>query len=307
VPAVTGANHPYGLVSHGGAVLHRAMRASVIQFEAGVDKTANIAAAAALIEASVSHDGATLVSLPEMWSCLGGDRAAKALAAEVLPPNGGGGEAYAFLRDTARRHGITVHGGSIGESAEGTLFNTSLLFGPDGGELARYRKIHMFDITTPSGQGYRESSLFGAGASVVVGTVPPTDAAPASPVRMGLSICYDLRFPELFLALRRQGAEVIFVPSAFTAETGRDHWEVLLRARAIETQSWIVAAATTGRHADAQGRPRETWGHSMIIDPWGQPRAILEAAPGHAAADIDLAQLARVRNAMPVLQHRRLV
>jgi nitrilase len=279
------------------------MRASVIQFEAGVDKAANIAAASALIEAAVAREQATFISLPEMWSCLGGDRAAKAAAAEVLPPAGEGGEAYTFLRDTARRHGIAVHGGSIGESAESTLFNTSLLFGPDGNELARYRKIHMFDITTPSGQGYRESSLFGAGASVVVGIVP---AAP-TPVRIGLSICYDLRFPELFLALRRQGAEVIFVPSAFTAETGRDHWEILLRARAIETQSWIVAAATTGRHADAQGRPRETWGHSMIIDPWGQQRATLSVAPGHATADIDLAQLARVRDAMPVLQHRRLV
>jgi nitrilase len=267
--------------------------------EAGVDKAANIAAAARLIEAAVA-DGARLVSLPEMWTCLGGDRAAKLAAGEALPPPGGeGGEAYAFLGETARRCGIILHGGSIGELAQGTLFNTSLVFGPDGRELGRYRKIHLFDITTPSGAGYRESALFGAGDAVV--------AAEAGGLRLGLSICYDLRFPELYLALRRQGAEVIFVPSAFTAETGRDHWDVLLRARAIETQSWIVAAATTGRHADAAGRPRETWGHAMIVDPWGTPRATLGAAPGFATAEIDREQTARVRAAMPVLQHRRLV
>jgi nitrilase len=280
-------------------VLHPPMRASVIQFEAGADKAANIAAASALIEAAVAADKHGLISLPEMWTCLGGDRAAKYAAGEVLPaPGEAGGQAYSFLQDTARRHGLIVHGGSIGELDAGTLFNTSLVFGPDGAELGRYRKIHLFDITTPSGEGYRESRLFGAGREVVV--------AEADGIRLGLSICYDLRFPELYLALRRRGAAVIFVPSAFTAETGRDHWDVLLRARAVETQSWIIAAATTGRHADAQGRPRETWGHSMIVDPWGTPRAALASGPGFATADIDLQQVERVRDAMPVLQHRRL-
>jgi nitrilase len=274
------------------------MRASVIQFEAGTDKAANIATARALIKAAVAADRPALISLPEMWTCLGGDRANKLAAGETLPPSGAGGDAYRFLRETARTHGLIVHGGSIGELDEDTLFNTSLLFGPDGAELARYRKIHLFDITTPQGEGYRESRLFGAGDRIVV--------ADAGGSRLGLSICYDLRFPELYLALRRNGAEVIFVPSAFTAETGRDHWDVLLRARAIETQSWIIAAATTGRHADAQGRKRETWGHAMIVDPWGTPRATLGSAPGFASAELDLQQVARVREAMPVLQHRRL-
>jgi predicted amidohydrolase len=277
------------------------MRASVIQFEPGTDKQANLAAAGALIEEAVAADRPSLISLPEMWTCLGGDRAAKYAAAEILPAPGEAAPnnaAYEFLRETARRHHITVHGGSIGERAGDALFNTTVIFTPEGTEAARYRKIHMFDITTPSGEGYRESSLFGAGASVVV--------AQSGGLRLGLTICYDLRFPELFLALRRQGAEVILVPSAFTAETGRDHWEILLRARAIETQCWIIAAATTGGHRDAQGRPRQTWGHSMIIDPWGAPRAALQAVPGHAAADIDLVQMARIRDAMPVLQHRRL-
>jgi len=277
------------------------MRATVIQFEAGADKAANVAAVRTLIDAAIKADHPDLISLPEMWSCLGGDRTQKYAQAEPLAPPGSGeagGEAYQFLRDTARQHGVTMHGGSIGERAGGTLYNTSLVFGPDGAELARYRKIHLFDITTPSGEGYRESSLFGAGTDIVV--------AQAAGVRFGLSICYDVRFAELYLALRRGGADVIFVPAAFTAETGRDHWEVLLRARAIETQCFVIAAATTGTHHDAAGKPRATWGHSMIVDPWGHVRAALGDAPGFATAELDLAQAARVRAAMPVLQHRRL-
>ncbi len=277
------------------------MRASIIQFEAGARKADNIARVAAHIEAAVAADQPSLISLPEMWSCLGGDRAAKLAQAETLPGPGEAaqaGSAYAFLSDAARARGITMHGGSIGEIEGERLFNTSLVFGPDGAELARYRKIHLFDITTPSGQGYRESSLFGAGTEVRVAATPGGC--------LGLSICYDLRFGELYLALRRAGAEVIFVPSAFTAETGRDHWEVLLRARAIETQCFVVAAATCGTHYDAAGKPRLTWGHSLIVDPWGTVRAALGDKPRHATADLDMAQLTRVRDAMPVLQHRRL-
>jgi nitrilase len=270
------------------------MRAAVVQIQAGTDKAANIAAVAPLIEQAVTEHRATLVSLPEMWTCLGGDRATKLDQAEALP----NGPAWTFLSETARRLGITVHGGSVGERDGDTLFNTSLVFGPDGAELARYRKIHLFDITTPSGAGYRESSLFGAGDSIVT-----CDVAGA---RLGLAICYDVRFSELFLALRRAGADIIFLPSAFTAETGRDHWEVLVRARAIETQSWVIAAATTGTHVDAVGRTRQTWGHSAICDPWGTVTASLGAEPGVVAADIDLASVARVRAAMPVLDHRKL-
>jgi nitrilase len=277
------------------------MRPAIIQFEPGADRARNIGVAADLIAQAVMAHGASLVSLPEMWSCLGGDRATKLAQAEVLPDGDSPapGSAYAFLQDCARRHGIIVHGGSIGERSGDTLFNTSLVFGPDGAELGRYRKIHLFDVTTPAGLGYRESALFGAGDRVVV-------TPPAGGLRLGLSICYDLRFPELYLALRQAGAEIIFVPSAFTTETGRDHWDILLRARAIETQCWIIAAATTGVHHDASGRPRTTWGHSMIIDPWGGVLASLETETGVAHATIDAAQLGRVRDAMPVLQHRRL-
>jgi nitrilase len=274
------------------------MRVSVIQIEAGADKAANIAAARALIEAAVAADRPALVSLPEMWSCLGGDRATKLAAGELLTSDAAPRSAYDFLRDTAIRHGIIVHGGSIGERDGDHLFNTTLVFGPDGRELARYRKIHLFDVTTPNGQGYRESAMFGAGDSVVT--------CEAAGMTLGLAICYDIRFPELFLALRRAGSDVIFLPAAFTAETGRDHWEVLLRARAIETQCWVVAAATTGWHRDARAQPRETFGRSMIVSPWGKVEIMLDTAPGFATADIDPAVTARVRAAMPVLEHRRL-
>ncbi len=280
------------------------MRAVVIQYAPGACKAENIATLAPLIEAAAAGSRPALVSLPEMWTCLGGSRAQKLSQSEVLPPPGGqgiAGSVYRFLAEAARRLGITLHGGSVGERDGEVLFNTTLVFGPDGAELARYRKIHLFDVVTPGGQSYRESSLFGAGSQVVTCRA----GGEAAPV-LGLSICYDLRFAELYAALRVAGAEVILVPSAFTAQTGRAHWEVLLRARAIETQSWLVAAATTGTHLDGAGQARATWGHSLICDPWGEVRADAGEAPGWTSAEIDLAQLARVRAAMPVLAHRRL-
>lgn len=267
------------------------MKFCAVQLEPGTDKRANIAAAEALIAQAVAAQRPDVISLPEMWTCLGGDRETKLAAAETLP----GGEAWRFLSDTARRHAIILHGGSIGERVGDHLFNTTLLFGPTGEECGRYRKIHLFDVTTPNGEGYRESALFGAGTAPAVCTLAER--------RFGLAICYDIRFPELFLALRRLGAEVIFIPAAFTAETGRDHWEVLVRARAIETQCWVVAAATTGTHLTPAGA-RRTWGHSLIVDPWGQVRASLGAEPGFAAAEADFPQQARIRAAMPVLAHR---
>ncbi len=271
------------------------MKLAVVQWAPGSNKAINLAEAARLIQEAVDRHRPATVSLPEMWTCLGGDRAQKLAAAEALPEAAPGGEAWHFLSDTARRHGIVLHGGSIGEREGERLFNTTLVFGPDGAELGRYRKIHLFDIVTPGGEGYRESALFGAGSA------PAT--CRAGNIVLGLSICYDVRFPELYLALRRNGADVIFIPAAFTAETGRDHWEILVRARAIETQCWVVAAATCGTHHVAAG-PRRTWGHSLIVDPWGHVRASLGDEPGTAAAEADLGMLTRIRAAMPVLEHR---
>ncbi len=276
------------------------MRLSAVQMNAGPDKAANIAEVGRLIEAAIASDRPDLVGLPEIWTCIGGDRANRLAQAETLPPPGSNqpaGPAYEFLRSTARRHHIHVHGGSLIEAGEGErLFNTTLAFNPAGEEIARYRKIHLFDTRTPDGQTFGESRSFGAGDRLVTYT--------ANGVRIGCAICYDLRFPELFLALRRAGAELILLPSAFTQTTGMDHWEPLLRARAIETQCWIAAPALCGRHLEgSRGESRASYGHTLIADPWGHIVALASDGPGWATARIDQAVTARVRRDMPVLDH----
>jgi nitrilase len=275
------------------------MRVSVMQMTPGTDKAANIEQASRLIAAAVEADRPDIVSLPEMWTCLGGNRAIKHEQAETLPEYGSnepGGAAYEFLRGVARSQRIHVHGGSIGEAGSEKLFNTTVVFDPDGTEIARYRKIHMFDIVAPDGKGYRESAVYGAGKDVVT--------YEAGGVKVGCAICYDVRFPEMFLSLRRAGAELIFLPSAFTLQTGKDHWEVLIRTRAIETQCWFAAPATYGKHLDAAGEARMTYGHSLLCDPWGQVVAKVSDGIGWATARIDQALTNRVRRDMPVLDHR---
>ena len=277
------------------------MRISVIQMSPGDDKVENIAQARRLVSAAVSADRPDLVVLPEMWTCLGGSLDDKLAAAEPLPEPGGAGsagDAYRTLQDLARQSGIFLHGGSIGERLGERICNTSIVFAPDGKELARYRKIHLFDVVTPNGEAYRESDLFAAGEAVVT--------VAAGSIRVGLAICYDLRFPELFLQLRRAGASLITLPAAFTAETGQAHWETLLRARAIETQCWVAASATCGQHRDARGAPRLTFGNSMLVDPWGTVVARASAGAGWATGTLDHEYGERVRAGMPVLDHRRL-
>jgi nitrilase len=275
------------------------MRVAVIQMSPGAEKEQNIAQARGLVEALVAGQKVDLVVLPEMWTCLGGTRAQKFAAGEVLPsPGEGGGPAYEFLRGLAMSFNVHVHGGSIGEVRGDKLYNTTLVFNPAGEEIARYSKIHLFDITTPDGQGYRESAIYGAGEEVVTCMIGET--------RVGLAICYDIRFPELFLALRRAGAEVVLLPAAFTLQTGKDHWEVLIRARAIETQCWFAACGTYGAHTEGNGEVRQTYGHSLICDPWGHVVAKASDGQGWAVADIDHRLTARVRANMPVLEHRKL-
>ncbi len=277
------------------------MRVSVIQMSPQSDKAENIAQAEALIGRALAADRADIIALPEIWTCLGGTRAGKFAAAEKLPARGSGeagGPAYEFLRRMARQHNLYVHGGSIGELGDDKLFNTSLVFSPEGIELARYRKIHLFDITTPDGQGYKESTTYGAGDAVV--------SLQAGDLNIGLAICYDLRFPELFLQLRRKQVDLIILPAAFTLQTGKDHWEVLLRARAIETQCYIAAPACTGSYTEGNGETRFTYGHALIADPWGHVVAKASDGPGWASAKIDQEFLSRVRANMPVLEHRKL-
>ena len=279
------------------------MRVTVLQLCPGCDPTANMAAVEQLATDSCRADRPGLLVLPEMWSCLGGSRDDKMGAAERLPLDASGndvasaGPLYRFLSGLASANRVVLHGGSIGERAGERLFNTSLVFDANGRELARYRKIHLFDVVTPSGDGFRESETYGAGGEVV--------AFDADGLSVGCSICYDIRFPSLFAALRDRGVELVILPAAFTLETGLAHWETLIRARAIETQCWIAAAATVGRHRDGQGATRTTYGHSMICDPWGTVVAQASSRVGWATATIDRELTSRIRRDMPVWSHRK--
>jgi predicted amidohydrolase len=278
------------------------MKVTVVQMNSGANKDDNIAQARRLIENALDQDKPDIVSLPEVWDSLGGDRSARMANAEHLPPKGSnepGGPAYEFLRETARAAKVHVHGGSIIEQGPEKLFNTTVVFNPDGTELARYRKMHLFDIVGPDGTGYRESNAYGAGDEIVT--------YEANGVKVGCAICYDIRFPDLFWELRKQGAELIFLPSAFTLATGKDHWEPLLKGRAIETQCWFAAPATWGKHLEGKGEPRFTYGHSMIVNPWGSVVAQVSDGIGWATARIDQTVTARIRRDMPVLEHRKRV
>jgi nitrilase len=277
------------------------MRVSVIQMNQGSEKQANLDQARRLIEAAVAADRPHLVSLPETWTNLGGGRESRQAAAEILPaPGEAGGAAYELMRGLARGHGIHLHGGSMIEAPgpeddPEKLYNTTVVFDPEGREIARYRKIHMFDIVAPDGTGYRESALYGAGDRLVT--------FEAGGIAFGCTICYDMRFAEHYVALRRLGAEAILVPSNFTLQTGKDHWEPLLKARAIETQCWVIAAASTGQYLE-RGQPRSVYGHSLVADPWGHVVARASDGTGWATARIDPAITARVRRDMPVMDHR---
>ncbi|MCC7281094.1 MAG: carbon-nitrogen hydrolase family protein [Acetobacteraceae bacterium] len=275
------------------------MRTTVVQMSPGHDKAANLAQAERLCEAAIAEDRPDIIALPEIWTCLGGTREDKFASAEVLPKPGSNepaGEAYGFLQNLARRHHIHVHGGSIGERAGEKLANTTVVFDPRGAEIARYRKIHLFDITAPDGKEYKESATYARGEEIVT--------YEANGTRVGCAICYDVRFPELFLKLRQAGAELIFLPAAFTLQTGKDHWETLIRARAIETQCWFAAPACCGPHTEGSGGVRYSYGHSLIADPWGHTVAKASDGIGFTTARIENEVTLRVRADMPVLEHR---
>ena len=269
------------------------MKVTLIQMNSVSDKAANLDAASRLIENAVAQDRPDWVLLPECFDYLGGTRDSKREAAEVLP----GGPAYRTMQDLARKHRIFIHAGSILERLEGEdrLGNTTLVFDRSGEEIARYRKIHLFDITTPDGTEYKESASFKPGDAIV------TYACEG--LTVGCSICYDLRFPQLFQALAERGAQMIALPAAFTMQTGKDHWEVLCRARAIETETYFCAAAQTGTFMQGN-QPRSTYGHSLVADPWGHVVARASDGVGSVSTRIDSARVAKVRAMIPVAQHR---
>ena len=267
------------------------VRVAAVQLNSCEDKAANIAAAEELI-ARAAEAGAALVVLPELWTYLGPDAGMRP-SAEPIP-----GPLTERLGALAQRYGILVHGGSFLEIAQEAgaerLYNTTVVFDAGGRLLARYRKIHLFDAEpVPGRHTYRESATTTAGDEVVVAEVDD--------LRLGLAICYDLRFPELFRTLVSQGAEIIVLPSAFTLETGRDHWEVLVRARAIENACFVVAPGQWGPRPTGH----ITYGRSLIVDPWGTVLAQAPDGPGIAWADLDLDRVAEVRRRLPALAHRR--
>ena len=264
---------------------------AAIQMISGADVQANLDAAARLI-AAAAQQGARLVLLPECFAAFGNRTLAEIAAAEYA----GTGPIRPFLAEQARRHGIWLVAGSIPLPAEpgGKAMACCLVLDEQGNEVARYDKLHLFDVEVADSQrSYRESKDYAYGDRFVCIDTPVG--------RLGLSICYDVRFAELYAALRRAGAELIVVPSAFTAVTGAAHWEVLLRARAIETQCYVLAANQGGTHANG----RETFGHSCLIDPWGDITACLPQGEGVVTGEIDLQYLNTIRGRMPVAGHRR--
>lgn len=264
------------------------MKVAVLQVNSRDDKAKNIETALDLVDRAAG-EGADVAVLPECVDYLGPSEGALK-AAEPIP----GPTSERFAR-AAREHGIWLLAGSIRERDDdpGRSYNTSLLFDRQGEIVAKYRKIHLFDVEIDGSVSARESATIAAGHEVVTADIEGRTA--------GLSICYDLRFPELYRALALRGAEIMFVPAAFTLYTGKDHWEVLLRARAIENQCFVVAAAQVGKHL-----PNEAcYGRSVIIDPWGTVLATAPDTIGMAVAELDFEQLRRTREQLPSLANRR--
>jgi deaminated glutathione amidase len=265
----------------------REIAVAAIQMSSTPNKDDNIETAERLIRSAVTS-GADLVALPELWSCHGLEKVYRENAESVPGPT------TEFLGGLARELGVYVLGGSILEGTPDSerLHNTSTLFGPDGEMSAVYRKIHLFDVKAPDRE-YLESVTIAAGTEIVT--------AKAGAATMGLSVCYDLRFPELYRLLALRGAEVLAVPAAFTLQTGKDHWELLLRARAVENQAFVIAPAQWGRKADG----RWTYGRSIVVDPWGTILAQCPDRDGYALATLDLDYLDRFREEFPALKNRR--
>lgn len=270
-------------------------RVAAVQMSSSDVPARNLELAADLIDAAARQDAAVAV-LPENFSVMPAREADRLSFAEA----GGDGPVQAFLSETARRHGVWIIGGTApllaGDGAR--IRSACLVFDDRGALAARYDKIHLFDVQVSKEEYYRESDAFEAGAADE-GNIVCVDT-PAG--RTGLSVCYDLRFPELYRRLADKGAVMLTVPSAFTATTGRDHWEPLLRARAIENQCYVVAPGQWGSHASG----RRTHGHSMIIDPWGRILAQQPEGNDVIVAEIDLEQLSETRTRFPALTHRRL-
>lgn len=265
------------------------LRTAVVQVNSRDNPAENLASVEQLVERAAAM-GAEFVALPELWPYLGPYSGYDAVA-QTIP-----GPAIDMLREKAREHHMIVHGGSIVERVAGMpgkFHNTSVLIDRDGEIVARYRKIHLFDVDLANGERHHESDRIVPGSEIVTAEVDG--------IVFGLTVCYDLRFPELYRSLALSGAQVLLVPAGFTLHTGRDHWEMLLRARAIENQCFVIAPAQVGTYPPN----RQCFGRSMIIDPWGLVLAQAPDLPTVAMAEIDFARIDQVRAQIPCLEHRR--
>lgn len=267
------------------------MKAAIFQATSSIDPAANARAITDAV-ARAKADGADMLFTPEMVGYIDRDRgrAAATLRSEADDA------VLAAVREAAARQGLWVHIGSLGlrdEREDGRWVNRSFVIDDTGAIRARYDKIHLFDVDLPTGESWRESAVYGAGDALVAVDTPWA--------RIGLSICYDLRFPDLYRALSDAGATMLLVPAAFTVPTGTAHWHLLLRARAVEASAFVIAPAQSGVHADG----RITYGHSLVVDPWGEVLLDMGEEEGLACVDIDLARLEDVRARLPSLRHRR--
>jgi predicted amidohydrolase len=266
------------------------VKIACVQYCAGLDVAANLATLARLMDQAVAR-GAELVCLPEYCAAYGMTNGRLAVGANTEHEH----QALQALTEQARRHRCWLLIGSIGVLVDdGRILNRSYLVDPEGAVRARYDKIHLFDVDLARGESYRESSTIRPGETATVVATPFA--------RLGLTICYDLRFPQLYRALAKAGAEVLFVPAAFTRTTGQAHWHVLLRARAIETGAFVVAPSQCGEAPDGK---LARYGHSLIVDPWGEVLADGGEDEGVMAAELDLARVADARRMIPALRHDR--
>jgi deaminated glutathione amidase len=266
----------------------RTFAVAAVQMRSTDDRERNLAAAERLAD-EAARRGASLIAFPENVAYLRAEGSGRPPAESLDGPTA---RRFAAM---ARRHRVWVLGGTIAERAprRGRVFNTSVLFAPDGGFAAIYRKMHLFDVAIPGRAEFRESTFVEAGSTTAVAATPLA--------AFGMSICYDLRFPELYRRLARSGAQVLLVPSAFTAYTGRFHWTALLRARAIENLAWVVAPAQWGTHHPG----RRSYGHTSVIDPWGRVVACKPSGTGVVIARVDLDRVDKVRRELPALDHVR--
>jgi deaminated glutathione amidase len=279
---------PQGIPPH-----NACMKIAALQMVSTPDVARNLEAAARLVR-QAAQAGASLVALPEYF-CLMGQRDADKLAIAEAPGDRAEGRVQGFLSALALEQQVWLVGGTlpVRSATADRVLNRCCVFGPDGSEAAHYDKVHLFAFDNG-----RES--YDEGRTLLAGSGPV--AVQAGGLRVGLSICYDLRFPELYRALMQPPCDVLCVPAAFTYTTGQAHWELLLRARAVENQCYVLASAQGGTHENG----RRTWGHSMVIDPWGEVLAVCEEGEGMALAQIDTGRIAQVRTQLPALAHRRL-